>query len=258
MDKFDYDSIHKSIQEIIELQNKSSLETDRKIVETNKGIDKLKELYGGMRNNFELQNRSNLETDRKIAETNKGLDKLKELYGDMRNNFELQNKSSLETDRKIAETNKGLDKLKELYGGMSNNLGLSIEEEFFRSFEKNMRLGDIEFHSILRNSYVRVHGITDEFDLVLINSDLVLIVEVKLKYHPNDVKKVLKKISNFKKIYPQYKDYNINGAIAGKILPQQTIEEAKKYNLFVVAQEGADIRLISAPKKNEQLDCAYA
>ena len=45
MDKFDYDSIHKSIQEAIELQNKSSLKTDRKIAETNKGLDKLKELY---------------------------------------------------------------------------------------------------------------------------------------------------------------------------------------------------------------------
>ena len=199
--KFDYESIHISIQELVE----AGKETDKRIAETNKGIDKLKDRF---------------------AETNKGIDKLKDRF---------------------AETNKGIDKLKELYGGASNNQGMVVEEEFYNSFAKDMRLGDIEFHSIERNLNKRANGIADEFDIVLTNSDLILIVEVKLKYHPKDVKKVLNKMSNFKKLYPVYKDYKIYGAIAGKILLNQAIEEANKYNLFVVAQEGTTLKLLNAP-----------
>jgi len=42
-------------------------------------------------------------------------------------------------------------------------------------------------------------------------------------------------------------NFNIYGAIAGKILSNKTIEEAKKYNLFVVAQEANELRLINIP-----------
>jgi len=69
---------------------------------------------------------------------------------------------------------------------------------------------------------------------------------VKFKFHPKDVKTLLKKVSNFKKLYPQYQHYKIYGAVAGKVLPQETIEKAKNYNLFV-AQEGNNLRVLNAP-----------
>jgi len=74
-----------------------------------------------------------------------------------------------------------------------------------------------------------------------------MIVEVKYNFHPNDVQKVLNKISNYKKLYPQHHNFNIYGAIAGKVLSKQTIDEATKYQLFVIAQEGNDIRVINSP-----------
>jgi len=110
-----------------------------------------------------------------------------------------------------------------------------------------MRLGDIKFHTIDRNLQRHCNGVQDEFDIVMTNSELIMVAEVKFKFHPNDVKKVINKVSNFKKLFPQYQDYKIYGAVAGKILPKDTIEEAQKYNLFVVAQEGSDLRLINTP-----------
>ena len=166
--------------------------------------------------------------------------------------------SRKETDKKMDESrkrnderNKSIDKLKELVGGMSNNQGIVAEEELFNSFSKSMRLGDLEFHSIDRNVKRHASGIQDEFDIVLTNSNLIMLVEVKTKFHPKDVNKVLNKISNFRKLFPLYQHMEIYGAIAGKILPSQTIETAKKHNLFVVAQEGSDLKVLNMPYKKE-------
>jgi hypothetical protein len=150
-------------------------------------------------------------------------------------------------EKQNAKTNASIEKVNILLDGIGNNQGLAAEEEFFNSFVKSMHLGDIEFHSIERNTLKRANGIQDEFDIVMTNSDLIMIAEVKFKFHPKDVKTVLKKVSNFKKLYPQYHQYKIYGAVAGKILPQETIEKAKMYNLFVVAQEGNNLRLLNVP-----------
>ena len=200
-DKFDYQSIHNAIQELI----KAGKETDRRIAETNKVVTR----------------------------TSKSIDKLKD--------------QTDKTSKEVANTSKSIDKLKDLVGGMGNNQGLAAEEEFFNSFVKTMRLGNIEFHSIDRNLRRHTNGIQDEFDIVLTNSDLIMIIEVKFKFHCKDVKKVLTKVANFKKLFPQYQNYKIYGAIAGKILSPKTIETAKKMNLFVVAQEGSDLKLLNVP-----------
>ena len=186
MEKFDYESIHKAIMELIE---------------------------------------AGRETDRRLEKLGK------------------------KTDRRIADTNKSLEHLKKLVGGMNNNQGQMVEEEFFNSFLKSMRLGDLEFHSIDRNIRRHIKDVQDEFDIVLTNSEIIMIVEVKLKFHPNDVKNVLNKIANFKKLFPHYQHYKIYGAIAAKILTPDNIEEAKKYNLFVVAHESSELRLLNNPYK---------
>jgi hypothetical protein len=172
--------------------------------------------------------------DKEIAESNQRLDK-KIAESDER--MEKQN----------AKTNASIEKVNKLLGGIGNNQGLAAEEEFFNSLAKSMRLGNIEFHSIERNTLKRANGIQDEFDIIMTNSELIMVAEVKFKYHPKDVKKVLNKVSNFKKLYPQYQEYKIYGAVAGKILPQETIEKAKMYNLFVITQEGNNLRLLNAP-----------
>jgi len=152
-----------------------------------------------------------------------------------------------DTDQYIKQISKKIDKLQDIVGGIGNSQGLAAEEEFFNSFAKTMSLGNLKFHAIDRNLRRHSNGLQDEFDIVLTNSELIMIVEVKYNFHPNDVQKVLNKISNYKKLYPQHHNFNIYGAIAGKVLSKKTIDEATKYQLFVIAQEGNDIRIINSP-----------
>ena len=123
-----------------------------------------------------------------------------------------------DTDQYIKQISKKIDKLQDIVGGMGNSQGLAAEEEFFNSFAKTMSLGNLKFHAIDRNLRRHSNGLQDEFDIVLTNSELIMIVEVKYNFHPNDVQKVINKISNYKKLYPQHHNFNIYGAIAGKVL----------------------------------------
>jgi hypothetical protein len=181
------------------------------------------------------------ETDRRMKETDQRFKETGQLFKDT-----IKSSNQL-IDRRIKVVENNIDKLNQLVGGMGNNQGLAAEEEFFNSFVKTMRLGDMKFHSIERNLRKHCDGIQDEFDIVLTNSEIILLAEVKFNFHHNDVKNVLNKISNFKKLYPQYQNFQVYGAVAGKILSKKTIEAAKKFNLFVVAQEGNELRLINVP-----------
>jgi len=150
-----------------------------------------------------------------------------------------------ETDKRMKETDKKIDKLQTLIGGIGNSNGFLAEDLFFNSFSKSMAIGNTKFECIDRNVERKYKGLKDEFDIVLTNSEVIVIVEVKYNFHPNDVKEVLLKIKNYKTLFPAYKNYKFIGAIAGLTMQNRTIDEAKKYGFFVFTQEGNDLKLLN-------------
>ena len=71
-------------------------------------------------------------------------------------------------------------------------------------------------------------------------------MEVKYKFHPSDVKIFYeKKLPKFKRLFPEYNDFIIYGAIAGMSVPQDTLNEAEKYGLLCFTQSGENIKKIS-------------
>ena len=150
-----------------------------------------------------------------------------------------------ETDKQLDKTLKGIEKLEKTVGGIGNSNGFYAEDIFFNSFSKNMTIGNLTFDSIDRNMHRIRKGLEDEFDIVLTNSSVLLIIEVKYNYHHNDVEKVLKKIDNFRQLYPGYNDYKIFGGIAGLTMAQETIDKAKQLGFFVFLQEGNAIKVLN-------------
>ena len=183
------------------------------------------------------------ETDRRLKERLEETDRqLKEQIQETDRQLKEQKQ---ETDRQIKKTLKGIDGLKKYVGGIANSNGFVAEDLFFNSFSKNMTICNMTFDSIDRNMHRISKGIEDEFDIVLTNSDILLIIEVKYNFHHNDVETVLKKINNFRILYPIYKDYTIFGGIAGLTMTTETIDTAKKMGLFVFTQKGNDIKVLN-------------
>jgi hypothetical protein len=172
-----------------------------------------------------------------IEESDKRMQKLEQNDAKFQKKLELSN----------AQFQEKLDKLSEFYGGLSNNIGEITEETFASSLEQSMSLGKMTFDIIDRNLKRSTKHLKEEYDIILTNKKLKLIVEVKQKFHPNDVEKLLRKLDNYKILFPNDKNYVLYGAAAALKVPDETIEKAKTHGLFVLTQQGNALRVINDP-----------
>jgi len=147
------------------------------------------------------------------------------------------------TEKLLNETTRGMDTLKKYVGDSDNSLGTKVF--FFNSFCKNSTIADMTFDTIYRNLGCKRKGLEDIFDIVCLNTSVAVIIETKYNFHPNDVETVLRKVDNFRILYPEYKDYKIFGGIVGVTIRPETIDAAKKLGFFVFTQEGNDIKILN-------------
>jgi hypothetical protein len=156
------------------------------------------------------------------------------------------------TDAHLVKMTKKINEVSKLVGNNANNQGEVAEEFFFRSLKKNRKLGGLFFENVHRNLHnsrdVEIDGkiksLEDEFDIVLINSNTVAIVEVKQKAHPDLVEDMLtRKLPNFRKLFPTYKDFKLYGVIASMVSHEKLMAAIQKSGLFFLTQQGKHIVL---------------
>jgi len=156
-----------------------------------------------------------------------------------------------ETDRflsaKFFETDRKLNKLGKLYGNMSNNNGEIAEEFFYTSFSKTRTLGALHYDDIGRNWEKERDGIEEEYDIIMTNGNAIAVIEVKVKAHPEDVISLGKKVENFKKLFPIYKDYTIYGGLASLTMSKDVKSELLKKGLYAIKQKGDHVE-VASPK----------
>jgi len=162
------------------------------------------------------------ETDERFKETDK---KCKEI--------------TEETNRQFRETDKKIKEVSTAIGNLGNRLGEFVEEMVKPSALKLFQQRGIkveEIHQNIENSRIEKKHI--EIDLLLVNSDDVVVIEVKSKPTISEVKEFINKLKEFKIFFIHYKDLNIYGAIAGMVIPKNVREYAIKNGLFVIVPEG--------------------
>ena len=153
-----------------------------------------------------------------------------------------------ETDRQLKETDKHLkekfSELKEYVGGIARNNGDVAESYFYETIADTMKIGELDFDIIEKNvkRMNRRQNIRGEYDIILINSESIAIVEIKYKLHPGDIEKIVnKKIPVFKKLFPEKKDFKLYIAVAGLSVPDDSKKLAFKHGFFVLTQGGGKL-----------------
>ena len=112
--------------------------------------------------------------------------------------------------KSTAEMKKAIKEMSQELGGLGKSQGLVCEEFFANSLSDNMKLGNIDYDYMLPNlrkkdKKLKIEG---EFDIVLVNGSDVAIIEAKYRAREKDLERLLdKKISNFKKLFSEYKNY---------------------------------------------------
>jgi hypothetical protein len=223
------ENINKVTKKLSKEVDKVSKEVDKVSRDLSKEVDKVsKEI-----------DKVNKEMNSKLYNLNLNLDGIgKNLSKDV-------DKVSKEIDKVNKEMNSKLYNLNLNLDGIGKNNGAVAEEFFFNGLNNKMEIGKLKFETIDRNIYRRTKRIEDEFDVVMTNTDSITIFEIKYKYHPKDVEKVIKKIINYKLLFPVYKDYKFYGGIAGLSVPKDTVKEAIKYGFFVLTQSGNNLKVLN-------------
>ena len=142
------------------------------------------------------------------------------------------------TDAQLAKTDAKIDKLAKMYGGVGNNQGDVAEAFFFNSITKDNHLGCIRFDDATRNMDKKRGNIQEEYDIFLTNGEAIAVIEVKYKAHLGDIDKLDRKVNNFKKLFPIYKDYKLYGAMASFHFNPEIKDKLLDRGYFVVERQG--------------------
>jgi hypothetical protein len=136
-------------------------------------------------------------------------------------------------------------------GGITKSNGEIAESYFINSFKKHPYFAeqDYQFLDSRISRYSKALELKDEYDLVLINSVSVVIIEIKYKARKEDVEEVLKKADTFKKLMPHYKDFDIYLGLAGLHVYQNAEKEAISQGIAVIKQIGKSMVITDAHLK---------
>jgi hypothetical protein len=150
------------------------------------------------------------------------------------------------TDIKMAELIEQQKKTSSELDTFGRGRGEIAEEFFYRSLSKKPQVGNINFDNVYRNWQYGIGKISDEYDVILVNGDCLLIVEVKARADKRDIWKLVKtKIPNFRLLFPIYKNYKLLGAIASLTSSDKLIAKAKELGVFFLTQHGEHITLVN-------------
>ncbi|MEO5376322.1 MAG: hypothetical protein H7832_00840 [Magnetococcus sp. DMHC-6] len=85
-----------------------------------------------------------------------------------------------------------------------------------------------------------------EVDILVVNSESVVVVEVKSTLKQKDVEDYIGRINQFKYFFPRFTTYHVFGAVAGMVVEEHANTYARQQGLFVIVQAGESVELANA------------
>ena len=207
--------------------------------ETGKQINELK-------NSFKETDKRFKETDKRFKETDKIL---QEKFKETDEKFKETAESFKETDKKFQETDKILqekfketdDKIRQLAGLFAGQWGKLVEALLGPGCLQMFQEKGIEITQTQTNIVSKKNGDTLEIDILLVNSTVAVVVEIKTSAGVKHIKKLRKDLENFKKFFPHYSDCKVYGAIAALRFNEQSDKFANSKGLFVIKATGDNL-----------------
>ena len=167
-----------------------------------------------------------------------------------------------EYERRMRKTELAMERMCQEIGGLGNSIGRIIEHMIGeRIIEKFQALGYNVTHPVVRNcsfSSTKL-GLYGEFDLTLVDSDIIILIEVKTTLETSHVRKHLKKIEEYHNhiaaegfVQPHVRHLLPNtrfiGAVAGAVVTDEAKDFALENGLYVIVQSGEAVEILQTPE----------
>ncbi len=182
-------------------------------------------------------------TDKRFKDTERRFKDTERMFKDTDKKFKDTERMFMDTGMKFKDTDKRFKEMGIHLGGISKSQGKVAEEFFVNSIGTSQNIGGIQYDKMDTNQRRRVNRgeshLEGEYDILLINGNDIAIIETKYKATPRDLKNLIgNKYETFKKLFPEYKEYNHHLALASFYIDSNLKEEALRNDVMVLQRKG--------------------
>lgn len=150
-----------------------------------------------------------------------------------------------ETERLLKEQNQKVD---EQLGRLGNRLGEFVESQVRPAAVRLFQERGIEVKEISSDVSLQTGQEGIEIDILVVNTTQAIAIEVKSRLGQDDVDEHLERLAKFKRLIPRYQPFQILGAVAAMVIPNDVARYAYRQGLFVIAQSGDDLKILNDAK----------
>lgn len=148
----------------------------------------------------------------------------------------------METDKQFKETDK---KIRELTNLFTSQWGKLIESLVEGDLVKLLNDRGIPVESVIQRRKGSKEGVNFEFDLIAVNTEEIVIVEVKTTLRPQDVNNFHQKLWKAKTFMPEYKHMRVYGAVAFITVHGSSDSMAENLGFFLIRATGSSSSIIN-------------
>ena len=131
-----------------------------------------------------------------------------------------------------------VDSVGKQLGGIGRSQGAVAEEFFYNSLLAKPMLEGVAYQRVMHSMQIGSKKKQAEFDIVMVNGKSVAVIEVKYKVHEKDIDQVEKSLKAYRDFYPEHKNFDLYGGIAGFSISPQVTQSAKDKGYFVLKRKG--------------------
>ena len=185
-------------------------------------------------------------SEQRIEKSEQRIEKSERRLEKFQKAFEEDTKIFNERMDRLAESQEKNDISITKFNGFVSNAGRETEELFIKSIEKNdLKIGDYQFDFLNANVSRRSKSIGEvEVDLLLLNTDILGLLEVKSTLHKNDVQEHFeKRLPKFRELFSEYRDKQIIGMVGGKVVNADAVKLAHDCGFVVLTPKEQGLKV---------------
>ena len=152
---------------------------------------------------------------------------------------------SAEADRTMEELKKQVQATTEAVNNLTTPLCLFTEEMLEPAVVQLFQERGIDVTQTMSRLKSKRPGAAMEIDILAVNGSELVAVECKSRLSKDDVDDFLDRLQRFKLAFPQFRDFQVYGAVAGIEIDQGIDSYAYRRGLFVIKQSGETVKIIN-------------
>ena len=158
--------------------------------------------------------------------------------------------SQKETDRQLKETDRQLKEtalqLKETDSRFNSQWGKLVESLVEGNIAQKFAERGVRVQGTTQRAKKTFEGKQYEFDIIVHNGDEIIVVEVKTTLDVGKVKHFLEKLKCFKKLFPEYANKKVYGAVAFIVADSGSDQYSENQKIFVIKATGDSASIINS------------